>query len=374
MRIRYRVAIAVALLALISAGAVLLLLRPLPPEPSYDGKPLSYWLNEGYRAFDEPLANPAQMREQQVAYMRAMSNFGSNALPALSRMLHTRDSDFKLKLMQLADRQHVVNFHFVPAYQLNLEAINALGRMGGGHNVFAVPLLAEVYARNVILISNHPPKPNPGAPTIQKFMLTADPAEMILDSIPHILGNIGPAASNAVPALALGLSCTNSDFRQLAVVALGKIHSRPDIAVPALIQGIRDPDPYVRSSSLDSLQQFGGNAAPALPIIFALLQDPDVEVQKAALRAIFNLKLPDYPAIAVPALTRVLASTDSYQTYEALNTLKIYGPDAKPAVPAILDLLHRRESTLGRPDLSLREDIKSALDQIDPAAARAAGL
>ncbi|MGZ9092712.1 MAG: HEAT repeat domain-containing protein, partial [Rhodoplanes sp.] len=60
------------------------------------------------------------------------------------------------------------------------------------------------------------------------------------------LGEIGPAASNAVPALTAALTDAHSDVRWPAAEALGRIGAAASGAVPALAPASGDPYGPVR--------------------------------------------------------------------------------------------------------------------------------
>jgi len=91
----------VTLLIAVLGFASWLLLRP-DPEPSYQGKPLSYWL-EGLALGSTP---PAQANE-------AVRQIGTNAIPTLLRMLKMRDSNFKLNFIHFASKHHVISMNYL---------------------------------------------------------------------------------------------------------------------------------------------------------------------------------------------------------------------------------------------------------------------
>jgi hypothetical protein len=90
-------------------------------EPSYEGRPLSFWLDQ--------LTSGRSVSERSQAQL-AITQIGTNALPVLLTMLAKRDSKARQTLQTLLDRQFVG--HFRSAAEYHLMARNGfcvLGRM-----------------------------------------------------------------------------------------------------------------------------------------------------------------------------------------------------------------------------------------------------
>jgi hypothetical protein len=114
---RKRVQIALAVLLVVIAGVgVWQGLRER--EPVYQGKPLSSWLIAVYSTTGTPEAQ----EEQANAAVRQV---GTNVLPTLLRMLRAKDSPLKVKLMALADKQHVIKISYTPALRWNAATAGA---------------------------------------------------------------------------------------------------------------------------------------------------------------------------------------------------------------------------------------------------------
>src|ERR1035441_2154889 len=82
----------IALAVLVTAALAVVgwqVLRPPEPEPVYQGKPLSSWLN--YRTALKPMPRKIQEQEADDAVRQA----GTNALSTLLRMLRAKDSRWK---------------------------------------------------------------------------------------------------------------------------------------------------------------------------------------------------------------------------------------------------------------------------------------
>jgi HEAT repeat protein len=195
------------------------------------------------------------------------------------------------------------------------------------------------------------------------------------------LGNIGPAAKDAVPALSARLG--DMAVRAGAAWALRKIG--PD-AVPALVAALRHEDCDARWLALDTLQEIGwvtkdavpefidilrhrppGNAGwdyvtvlgqigpDAIPALIAALRDEDVrEWASEALAAIGSA--------TVPALSAALRDEDWNVRYWAADALGKIGGAAKDAVPAL-------SAAMRDEDKRVRYWAYSALQHVDGGAA-----
>jgi hypothetical protein len=225
-------------------------LRPHDPEPIYKGKPLTWWL----AGFSHANRNtpPPELDAQE-----ALQQIGTNAIPTLLRLLRADDSKFKLKLVQLAQKQHLINLKWRTALVQNYEA--SFGFMCLGTQArSAVPALIQIYKER-----------HPG--------LGNDPKAIL-----ELLIFLGPVADEAVPLLVQVTTDINPDMRLYAVVALGKIHTRPNLIVPVLITSLHDPDNNVREGAVTSLAAFGTNAQSAVPELIKALHDPNPSVRSGA--------------------------------------------------------------------------------------------
>jgi hypothetical protein len=104
----------ITLLALALMGGLVWLALP-PREPVYQGKTLSEWLEPGLNA---------------PGTEEAIRHIGTNGIPTLLRMLRAHDSKLKLQLVELAQKQHLVKSHFIPASDRNYEAAGAFDVLG----------------------------------------------------------------------------------------------------------------------------------------------------------------------------------------------------------------------------------------------------
>jgi len=267
---------------IVAALVVLLILAAVflstPAEPSYRGRPLTYWL-AGYDVGFAPRtdAEVPSLSEAEVA-IRAI---GTNAIPNLLRRLQHHHEGFSY--WQFSRKRTFPFFRFARASAISseFEAIAGFRTLGADAGP-AVPLLLEVYNRTSDLRT-------------RSYVLVA-------------LANIGPSAEPATPLLLHTLVSTNFLWRECAAHALGEIHANAPVVVPALIPGLRDPEDKVRAASVEALAEFGTAAKSAMPELLALLRDP----KRSAVPAFKMLPgvVADIPTIAEMA-TNALRDIDS---------------------------------------------------------------
>jgi HEAT repeat protein len=104
----------------------------------------------------------------------------------------------------------------------------------------------------------------------------------------RILGELGPAAKEAVPDLQAALADPDKDVRRCAARSLGDIGKASKPAVPALGKTLKDPDAPVRQASAYALGRIGDPAAK--PFLEAAKKDTNEDVKRAAKDALKALK------------------------------------------------------------------------------------
>src|SRR5579863_6996808 len=152
--------------------------RVYEPEPVYQGKTLSAWLED----CDKSRWVGTEWQEAN----EAVRHIGTKAIPTLLDKLRRKDSPLSLKLLALARRQPFITIHHVPAPALNHKAAVGFEALGSAAQA-AVPDLIKIFNENISAESQ---------------------CETAIS-----LGWIGPGARAAVPALAAGL--TNAEGRNL---------------------------------------------------------------------------------------------------------------------------------------------------------------
>jgi HEAT repeat protein len=240
MRTRGKIALAMLFVALAGVSAWQgLSLR----DPVYQGKRLSSWL-KAYRLHGLAGVETWQVRTEQQEADDAVRQAGTNALPTLLRMLGAKDSALKVKLMALAQRQHLVRIRYTPAEELNYQASCAFGVLRAKAQS-AAPALMEIADHNVSRDS-------------QWYAIAA-------------LAFVGPPEKEVLPSLLRWATNADSRVRLYAVNALGEIRAEPHRVVPVLINALHDPDSGVQTDAAVALGKFGPDAKPAVPALVEFL-------------------------------------------------------------------------------------------------------
>ena len=104
----------------------------------------------------------------------------------------------------------------------------------------------------------------------------------------RILGELGPAAKEAVPDLQAALGDADKDVRRCAARSLGDIGKASKPAVAALGRTLKDADAQVRQASAYALGRIGDPAAK--PYLEAAKKDTNEGVKHAAKDALKALK------------------------------------------------------------------------------------
>jgi HEAT repeat protein len=107
--------------------------------------------------------------------------------------------------------------------------------------------------------------------------------------------------------------------------------------VATLVKQLKDKSPAVRSKAARALENLDPAAKDAVPVLIeALKEKDDVTVLPVAAKALGRLG-----SAAVPALTEALEVKDGRLQAYAAMALKQIGPDAKPAVPALIEVVKK---------------------------------
>jgi HEAT repeat protein len=170
------------------------------------------------------------------------------------------------------------------------------------------------------------------------------------------LGKIGSDGNPEVVAILAGLlEADASGSAWEAAHALERLGPKAKPAVPALVKGLKSRYQGVRFVSSDALGKIGGPETLAVvPALVAALDDEDRGVRIRAAEALAGLGAGKE---TVPKIVRWLWDDGPYFNLPAL--LGRIGPDAWMAAPPLLACLDGTEPWM-------RDDVKTALDQVMP--------
>jgi len=171
-----------------------------------------------------------------------------------------------------------------------------------------------------------------------------------------LLGSIGPKAKAAIPALLKALPAGREVLSNAVAAAIWSIDRRTNFALGIFTNELRSKyDTFQnRTVPLGHLEEMGPAAKPALPLVLEQLTNSDDHVRTAAAKALCKIDPALYrstidemnrnPEASVERLTQAIQGTLRERS-KALQVIIMYGPDAKPAVPALIEVLERAPAT-----------------------------
>jgi hypothetical protein len=278
-----RVGIVVAILIVALLGGLILQFQPRH-EPSYKGKPLSYWV--------DPWNHGGQESPEEVA--AALKAMSSQAIPYLISRLRWKPRPIILRL-------HKQFPNFPPLLRYVQGSSNPRGPTAHALGQFG-PLATNAIPRLLILSSNSDLpsswydcgcaqaalikiRQEPLSPYVEKLKDTSDLTAWYQNAM--MIGEFGADATNAIPNLISALNPTNHPVIQAhALIALGMIHSHPGECVPVIVPFLRSPDVALRQKAVYALPQFRGGAKSAWAELLVCLQDSDPWTRQEAGRAL----------------------------------------------------------------------------------------
>jgi HEAT repeat protein/lysophospholipase L1-like esterase len=156
------------------------------------------------------------------------------------------------------------------------------------------------------------------------------------------LGRIGRAARPSVPELIEAVSDPRPDVRWRAVWALGQIGPDAALAVPALTTALKDAD--LRWRAAEALGEIGPKAAAAVPDLVPLLDDPSSNVRWRVATALGTIAAPR----AAPALAAAAADTAENVRLAAVTSLVELPAEPSLVEPVLLSALNDPDSRVRR--------------------------
>jgi HEAT repeat protein len=258
-----------------------------PREPVYREKPLTAWLNDLY-SWNEDTNQPALV---------AIREMGTNAIPALLRIIQSGDRPFQALILKLNRMQSLVHFPVREPWRQRHAAARALYAMGTNAKPAFSTLTNLLFHTNTALLCAVPlaGMGSEGLPPLIAALTNQN--DIIRLSAAKGLAWERSGLNIVVPALIARLGDQNRTVHFTAVLLLGGMHAEPDLAVPALMKDFPGRDPDLRGQILVALGQFGTNASAAVPMLLESLTGSDKEVRG---RAAWALKQID-PAAAAKA-------------------------------------------------------------------------
>jgi HEAT repeat protein len=183
------------------------------------------------------------------------------------------------------------------------------------------------------------------------------------------LGCLELNTPEALAALRKATQDRDTGLRVAAAQALGRLGHRRE-AVALLLEALQHGGD--RSHSIDALAEIGPPAKAALPELRKLMRNSGESTRCAAALAVWRIERPvnshglqfDPRQDALAVLVEILQSPDLLDLHPAARAIGQIGPEAKPAVPALI-----RRLELGVPLFS--KEILNTLGKIGPEAREA---
>lgn len=266
---------------------------------------------------DDP--KTSDLHAEIIRELRDLGPGASAAAPALTRKLGDRRFvDFIMfKATHLAgDALVAIGPSAVPAL------VEALGSESEKTRFWAVRTLGEIG-----------PAARAAVPALHKKLARGRDVETA-----WALGRIGPDAAEAVPALHVAFDTLKPDDhygRHIILDAMAQIGAPPS---PGMIRLLDDRDPERREDAAYMLVELGAGAQAAAPRLETAMDDPSPAVRVRAATALQRID-PANPRV-LKALIAALDSGDPSVIHSALDAIETYGPKAKAAVPRLNQLIN----------------------------------
>jgi len=362
-------------------------------QPSYQGKAPLYWLDS--------------LSTNMEGGIEAFKAMGSNAVPFLIEILEYKPSSFT-KFIQREllryDLKHpgskvigalsrsLPSAHVIEDRRKN--ALFLIGKIGPEAEAAISLLFRLLVSTNENWRIETEVGPSIAAMGEKAIVLVPDYLRWLKSDdadarelAAGLLISVGPKAKVAIPALLDAAQSKNLRVTTAAARALWAIDRQTNVAVRVLRQGLDSTNSTRRQLALCYLREMGPGAETAGPVIKGLLRDTDDLVRREAERALTvidphllhaaQVELSTNTAGNVEGLIRDIREGSIGEQIRAQEVLPVFGPDAAPAVPVLIEVLGNpipvQAGVLGNTaQMNFRRNAAEALSEIGEAARAAA--
>jgi len=140
------------------------------------------------------------------------------------------------------------------------------------------------------------------------------------------------------PTSLAALNDPSVDVRRSVGAALVELGIRSAPVIPALAVALKDSDAFVRVLSASGMKtvvlETGQGREIAIPTLIEALKDSNETVRVRAARSLVELGAGDR---AVPALAEIARGNSAWNRHFALELLEKIGPNARAAIPSLID-------------------------------------
>lgn len=250
----------------------------------------------------------------------ALLTMGEPAIRRLTDLLKKRDSGLKRKFVAYASRtpswhnRILAPRHIVSERVYLAQAASAIGEFGPAASS-AIPALTALTTHDELMV-----RLRAKAALIR---IRQEPIDSILAVLQDTTSTnwgrtaylamfLGTNAAPAGPLFIAALQSPKAHVRDVAAGAISCVGMNPETAVPALISCLKDADPDVRRSAVDSLRTFKSQKQRIIPELLSCLSDSDLNVWLGAAFGLEDLLSPaEKQALLVPALKGSLQHQDT---------------------------------------------------------------
>ncbi|HQX50340.1 MAG TPA: HEAT repeat domain-containing protein [Planctomycetaceae bacterium] len=275
----------------------------------------------------------------RITAVRAISEFGPAA------------NSFSTVMLELLSDKKIM---------LRSAAADALGRIGNGDvGVIDALVRALADADGVVTVSAANALLHTGSPAVPA-MIRKLPEEPFRNLIVDVLGEMGPEAESAVPALVELLKTADENLKREIFIALATIGPKASAGTASMMQILGNPDAGDdRAGAAYVLAHIGEKKA--LPVLKGILErSQSPQVLRSAAWSIVQLDPgnPENAAVVMPHLFPAMSSEIPLVRKEAISAMSTLGQAARSAWP---DIMEHAESD---PDASVRAESLRAVAEI----------
>ena len=313
---------------------------------------------------------------EQYSAADALADLGPQAreaVPDLAAALKSSDSELRWRAARalgvIGDPQAVAALRTATSdgeVPVRAQAIFALGRLKASD--------AESVEAVVAHLSDEDTQVRRAA--IRALRLIGPPQRKMIPLIVKLLSDSEPTVAaralssltdggvEVLPSLTAALELR--DARYWACLALGEMGPQAQTAVPALIKALDDDRPEVRLQAAIALGEIGPDAKPAASTITKLIDDPYPSVRTAAIFALGRIGEPS----TASALASAEAATDPFVKMLATWALAKLNPNDQQrlnkAIDALVTGLGNKNRDVAHLSAKALEDLKPGSDILRP--------
>lgn len=289
-----------SLIGLGVAALVTALIFRDPPEPRYQGKPLSYWV-DSFNGNLPGLSGPNSRYQSQVPRIsEAVRAMDTNAIPFLIKWMQYRPSRLMVRTRALilkAPASVQLTWFGRSVLEMRAEyradaAAECFQFVRKDAAVIAIPMLVELV--------NDPLRPAISMRAVTALSYCG--REGLLSLVPFLTNSVLSTNASAcmppglrqfrLPDVPLLASLIKQHDPQAlnAVLALGWMHTGAHMAVPVLAEALHHPNANVRGQAANALSYFRLEAVPALPALKEATHDTNKWVADAATKTLEEIE------------------------------------------------------------------------------------